>query len=95
MISDDPNVEATPASGTLASGESVPVQVQVGSGFTGTGATIHILTTGGRADVRLEYGSTLSGRLQGTVDVELPFGIVNHEVIKVIPQGEGVRVSFG
>ena len=75
VISDDPNVVATPSGGTLASGANVPVQVQVGTGFTGTGATIHILTTGGRADVRVEYGSTLSGRLQGTVDVELPFAL--------------------
>ncbi len=75
VISDDPNVEATPASGTLASGASVQIQVQVAAGFTGSGATIHVLTTGGRADVSVRDVSTLSGRLQGTVEVNQPFAL--------------------
>jgi len=75
VVSDDPNVSATPSGGTLASGESVTIQVQVAPAFTGTGATIHILSTGGRADVGVGFVSVLSGRLQGTVDVEFPFAL--------------------
>ncbi len=75
VLSDDPDVVATPQSGSIASGQSVEIDVTVHPTYGGHSTTIHVLSTGGRLDVPVTYWSSLIGRLTGTVTIQSPFAL--------------------
>ncbi|MHB1845323.1 MAG: EB domain-containing protein [Deltaproteobacteria bacterium] len=75
LLSDDPAVIVTPTSGSIAPGESADVQIHVEPSFSGRSAVVHVLTTGGGADVGVDYDSPLAGRLEGTVTVTSPYAL--------------------
>ena len=75
VVSDDPGLSATPSSGTLAPGATAQISVRAGAGWTGPAATLHLLSTGGSADVAVRLESALAGRLVGQLSVEAPFAL--------------------
>jgi hypothetical protein len=72
VLSNDPAVSASPATGSLPPGTGVDVELTLGPGFTGPLRSLHVLSTGGKGTLALECHSSLAGRLEGTVTPETP-----------------------
>ncbi len=72
VLSDDPGISATPASGSLPPGTGVDVTVTLGTDFVGPLSNLRVLSTGGKGLLALECHSSLSGRLEGTVTPVTP-----------------------
>ncbi len=73
VLSDDPEISATPAGGSIPPGGSVTVTVTVAPSYARVVGSLHVLSTGGKADLAVEWGSNLAGRLEGDVTVAAPF----------------------
>ncbi|HUB09667.1 MAG TPA: hypothetical protein VMB50_21860, partial [Myxococcales bacterium] len=73
VLSSDPAISATPAGGSIPPGGSVTVNVTVDPAFSDVVGSLHVLSTGGKVDFAIDWGSNLSGRLEGSVTVQSPF----------------------
>jgi hypothetical protein len=72
VLSSDPTITASPATGSLPPGMGVDVQLTLGHGFIGPTGNLHVLSTGGKGTLALECHSSLEGRLEGTVTPQSP-----------------------
>jgi hypothetical protein len=72
IIADATWLEATPVTGTVASGSSAVVTLAVRSAGTGTHATVSVVSTGGSASIPVTVPATLAGLYQGQIHITSP-----------------------